>query len=258
MTIPTVSTEDIEAGERELENKALGSKPEEDRGVCPVSAPEQTELDSHGLHQGSSDSAIQRLIDAVMMAPKAVGDPRNRGKGEEVGYFKFLAEEYPSSFLSLYPHILPLQMAIEREEEEMKDIDEKLLEKLLRKIESLAQEKSRANQERINAAASDGGIRQRPRLRESNADQHCINAARERGVRERPRLRKPSSDQDGVNAIARENAVDQVSRLTESTAHQNGVNATAPGQSAAERFNDAVEPDSLAGTVVACRYLCES
>jgi hypothetical protein len=185
------------------------------------------------------------------MAPEAVGDPSNRGKGGAAGYFKWVLAKHPRAFLSLWEHILPLQMINERSEQQHAKIQELLVEKILRKVEELKREKlekSRTDQDRLNATAPLGDVGQRPRLTKSNADQ------------------------DGFNATAREAGVSQRSPLTESRADQDDINVTAPKSSsrtlAAARLNSkpahsripihrSAASDSLDGTVAACRYLSE-
>ena len=50
-------------------------------------------------HQGSPDSRIRSICEAIVMAPEAVGDPSNRGKGGAAGYFKWVLAKHPLVFL---------------------------------------------------------------------------------------------------------------------------------------------------------------
>ena len=56
-------------------------------------------LQMYEQHQGGLDSPIRSLFDAIVMAPEAVGDPSNRGKGGAAGYFKWLLAKHPRVFL---------------------------------------------------------------------------------------------------------------------------------------------------------------
>ena len=202
-------------------------------------------------HQGSLDSPIGSLFEAIVMAPEAVGDPSNRGKGGAAGYFKWVLAKHPRVFFSLWPHILPLQMINERSEKECAQIKELLVEKMLRKIVELRREKLeklRTDQDRINATAPLGGVGQRPRLTKSNADQDCFNApAREAAASQRSPLTESRADQDGINGTAPQSSsrTSAAARLNSKPAHSRiPVHRSAAG-------------DSLDGTVAACRYLCE-
>jgi hypothetical protein len=64
-----------------------------------------------GVTKDSNGSAANALLKgAIMMAPEAVGNPSNRGKGESAGYFKWLAIREPRTFSMLFLRILPLQI----------------------------------------------------------------------------------------------------------------------------------------------------
>jgi hypothetical protein len=107
-------------------------------------------------HQASPHSRIQSVFEAILMTPEAVGDPSNRGKGGAAGYFKWLLAKHPLAYLSALEHILPLQMINEHWEQEYANIHEMLLERVTRLIEGAEREKrekSRADQDRLNATA---------------------------------------------------------------------------------------------------------
>jgi hypothetical protein len=102
------------------------------------------------------------VIDAVLMALEAVGDPTNRGKGGAVGYCKWLATTEPRAFAMLLLRILPLQPR--REEINYENTDKQLLAKIFGVIE-------RSHARKVSGES------------ESSADQGCIDAtAREAGV----------------------------------------------------------------------------
>ena len=185
------------------------------------------------------------------MAPEAVGDPSNRGKGGAAGYFKWLLAKHPRAFLSLWPHILPLQMINEYWKQEHAKAKPMLLERMMRIMEGFERakelEKSRTDQDRINATAPQGGVGQRPRLTESGAHQHCTDPAREHAIGERPRLNGSSADQNCTNATAPKS-----SSRTSAAARPSSEppRSQIPVQRSAQRA-------SLAGTVAAVRVLCE-
>jgi hypothetical protein len=107
-----------------------------------------------------TDPTARALVQAIMMAPEAVGDPSNRGKGGAAGYFKWLATREPRTFSMLLLQILPLQMI--EGDITYENVHEKLLERINRILQNSERARSESSADRghIDTTVPQAGIDQ--------------------------------------------------------------------------------------------------
>jgi hypothetical protein len=65
-----------------------------------------------GRVKGTPNKTTALLKEAIIHAAEAVGN-NNKGRGQLVGYLKYLAWNEPKSFASLLGRVLPLQIAVD-------------------------------------------------------------------------------------------------------------------------------------------------
>jgi hypothetical protein len=65
----------------------------------------------NGLTLMRSSKHVQSLMQAVLTAPRSVGNPIRRGKGGSAGLFEWMAVKHPHIYMSLLIEILPLTVA---------------------------------------------------------------------------------------------------------------------------------------------------
>ena len=69
---------------------------------------------SNGIAVSSAGRGPDRpLIDSILLAAGAVGDPRKGGTGGVIGYLKWLASADPRTYATLLGRVLPLQRIVE-------------------------------------------------------------------------------------------------------------------------------------------------
>ena len=69
---------------------------------------------SNGIAMSSAGRGPDRpLIDSILLAAGAVGDPRKGGTGGVIGYLKWLASADPRTYATLLGRVLPLQRIVE-------------------------------------------------------------------------------------------------------------------------------------------------
>ena len=117
------------------------------------------------LSRSLSKPTPDALLDAIVMALEAVGDPSNRGKGGAAGYFKWFATKNPRAFLRLFIRALQLLPPQTKDEEFTLEAQQKRVQAIHQRLSCPPSDviESSADQGDLDTTAPEASIGQNAR-----------------------------------------------------------------------------------------------